>query len=291
MSDHRLSITVCLSGKGRSLENLLGHIHERDLPARISGVIASRPDVGGLEVAQHHGIPARTIISRDYASAQSLGEAVFDQADAWEADMVLLAGYLSLVGLPRRYINRVVNIHPALLPAFGGQGMYGRRVHEAVLNKGCRLSGCTVHFASEEYDAGPIIDQHSCVVEMLDTPVTLAARVFQLECQALPEAIELLAEGRVVESAGRTIILPPAEADSQRTAHSDDDLLSRWLCPGIGQEDAASAAGPGEEALSRPKLERLPAQLREFEPVMARNPLYLRGRWGIAVRQREEKSR
>jgi len=117
--------------------------------------------------------------------------------DAAEVDLVCLAGFLSFWEIPPRYEGRVMNIHPALLPGFGGKGMYGHRVHEAVLGAGCKVSGCSVHFVTNEYDAGPIIVQKAAAVLEGDTPDDLAARVFGQECKAYPEAIRLFAEGRL----------------------------------------------------------------------------------------------
>jgi phosphoribosylglycinamide formyltransferase-1 len=122
---------------------------------------------------------------------------VFARCDDARADLVCLAGWLSLLALPASYQGRVMNIHPALLPGFGGKGMYGHNVHAAVLAHGCRVSGCTVHFVDERYDNGPIIVQRTCPVLDDDTPDTLAHRVFEEEKIAYPEAIRLFQEGRL----------------------------------------------------------------------------------------------
>jgi len=124
-----------------------------------------------------------------------------------EIEYVLLAGYLRLVRLPRGYEGRFVNIHPALLPSFGGAGMYGRRVHEAVLAHGCKVSGCTVHVVDDEYDRGPILVQRTCEVRDDDTPETLAKRVFEQECIAYPEAVRALVEGRVRVEGRRAVVM------------------------------------------------------------------------------------
>lgn len=284
-----MSIVVCLSGQGRSLDNLVQSLRPSG-SAVIRGVIASRPDAGGLAVAASHAIEALTVVSRDYATPESLGEAVFGQAERWNADLVVLAGYLSLVSIPARMCNRVINIHPALLPAFGGQGMYGRHVHQAVLDHGCKISGCTVHFASNEYDAGPIILQATCPVKPADHPGKLAARVFGLECKALPKAVELLAAGRVIEWQGRTLVLNKAGKNQKATARSDFKAVRRWLksadpikpSPGPAAPNPSSqAADMGAEVGKSMAVPGLPSELEPFGEVCVRNPLYLLGRWGI----------
>jgi folate-dependent phosphoribosylglycinamide formyltransferase PurN len=116
---------------------------------------------------------------------------------AANVELVIQGGWLCLWKIPARYENRVMNIHPALLPSFGGQGMWGHHVHEAVLKSGCKVSGCTVHFCTNEYDKGPIIVQRSCEAKDSDTPETLAARVFEQECFAYPQAIRLFADGKL----------------------------------------------------------------------------------------------
>ncbi|MFG0283769.1 MAG: phosphoribosylglycinamide formyltransferase [Phycisphaerales bacterium JB039] len=181
-------LLVLLSGSGRTLENLLGRIAEGALPARVVRVIGSRP-CRGVEVARQADIPAEVI-----AGEIPAGELARIAAES-EADWIVLAGYLRRVNIPtspRDYTGRVVNIHPALLPRHGGPGMYGGRVHAAVLAAGETESGCTVHLADANYDEGPIVLQMRCPVLEGDTAETLAARVFELEKQAYPEALRML---------------------------------------------------------------------------------------------------
>src|SRR5690606_21183809 len=132
---------------------------------------------------------------RTFPDTAVFTRAVFDRLRAAKVDLVTLAGFLARVDIPPDFVLRVMNIHPSLIPAFCGKGMYGHHVHEAVLARGCKVSGCTVHFADSEYDHGPIITQKCVPVESTDTPSTLAARVFEAECEAYPEAIRLFAEG------------------------------------------------------------------------------------------------
>lgn len=183
------NLVVLLSGGGRTLLNLQDRIDDASLNARISLVIASRL-CAGVERAQARGLKTMVIpgrIPRDTLSK------LLDDA---HADLVVLAGYLRLIEVPERYRGKIINIHPALLPAFGGPGMFGRHVHEAVLRAGVKESGCTVHVVDDRYDSGPILLQRRCPVLPGDTPDTLAARVFEQECLAYPAAIaELLNVG------------------------------------------------------------------------------------------------
>ena len=188
---------VLLSGSGRTLENLLKHIGAGTLPAEVAVVIASRPGVRGIEVGQSAGVPVRVIRRKEFDSTEDYSDAMVRVLDEARVDLVVLAGFLSYWILPDRYVGRVMNIHPALLPSFGGQGMYGHHVHEAVVARGCKVSGCTVHFVNNTYDDGPIVVQRTVPVAADDTPDTLADRVFREECIAYPEAIRLFAEGRL----------------------------------------------------------------------------------------------
>jgi folate-dependent phosphoribosylglycinamide formyltransferase PurN len=151
-----------------------------------------------------------------FASQESYSEAIFDHCRHAKVDLVVMAGFLKRVTIPADFVHRVVNIHPALIPAFCGEGFYGHRVHEAVLEYGAKLSGCTVHFADNQYDHGPVILQRAVPVLDGDTPEALAARVFEAECEAYPEALRLLASGRVAVE-GRRVRIKPSP-DPQTTA-------------------------------------------------------------------------
>jgi len=139
-----------------------------------------------------------------FSNAEEFSRPIFKLIDESNVDLICLAGWLCMLKIPPRYENRVMNIHPALLPSFGGAGMYGRKVHEAVLAHGCKISGCTVHFVDEKYDNGPIILQRACHVLENDTPETLAHRVFEEEKIAYPQAIRLYQQGRL-KIAGRRV--------------------------------------------------------------------------------------
>jgi phosphoribosylglycinamide formyltransferase 1 len=188
-----LRLAVLVSGAGTTLQNLIDRIAADSLCARIDLVISSRAEVLAVGRARDAGIPVVVINPRDYSSAGEFSRAVFAAVERQPIDLVCLAGWLSLLELPRKWVGKVMNIHPALLPKFGGRGMFGRHVHEAVLASRERESGCTVHFVNEKYDDGPIILQKKCAVLPSDTPDTLAARVFELEKDAYPQAIEQFA--------------------------------------------------------------------------------------------------
>ena len=198
-----LRLGVLISGVGTTLLNFVERIAAGDLRAEIPLVIASRSTCAGIERGRAAGLRVEV---RTRKPASSAGETlslsdysseVFGLLREANVDLVALAGFLSLLEIPDDFLGRVMNIHPSLIPAFCGRGFHGHAVHEAVLARGAKLSGCTVHFADNEYDHGPIILQRAVDVLDDDTPDTLAARVFEAECRAYPEAISLFAEGRL----------------------------------------------------------------------------------------------
>ncbi len=187
-----LRLAVLLSGSGRTLENLLAEIDAGRLDAAVAIVVSSRGDVRGVEVARQAGIPTH-VLPRSNTPLPTWSNAIFNACRAVEADLVVMAGFLQLVEIPPDFADRVINIHPSLLPAFGGKGFHGMHVHRAVLARGCTVSGCTVHVVDNEYDHGRILLQKTVPVLPDDTPESLAARVFAEECLALPEAIRRFA--------------------------------------------------------------------------------------------------
>ena len=203
----RLKLAVLISGEGTTLANLLQWRDQGRLLADVKLVVSSRPGVRGLELAADAGIRTEVVNAGSFSRSAREGEVIRD----WKAmsreidkmllpdgyDLVCMAGFLSRYLFPKALDGRVVNIHPALIPMFCGQGMYGRRVHEAVVKSGVRITGCTVHFADRNYDSGPIILQRCCPVYSGDTVDDVAERVFEEECWAYPTAINLIAEGRV----------------------------------------------------------------------------------------------
>lgn len=192
--DSKLPIAVFLSGSGRTLANLIHHRDEHQLPIDIRLVIGSRSGLRGVEIAEKAQIPTRVVRPNDFSNADAYSAAMFGPVRDFGARYVVMAGFLKHVLIPADFENRVINIHPSLLPEFGGDGMYGHRVHEAVIAAGESTSGCTVHLVDNVYDNGPVLHQRSCPVKPGDTPETLAARVFEQECLALPEAIWKLVE-------------------------------------------------------------------------------------------------
>jgi len=201
-------LAVFLSGGGTTLQNLL----DRQAAGALAGVVAcvasDRDGVAGLDRAAKAGVPATVARRKDHPGRESFSAALAGFAESHGADLICLAGFLQLLAVPPRWENRVINIHPSLLPSFGGKGCHGAHVHQAVLDAGCKVSGCTVHLATNEYDRGPILVQKAVPVHPDDTASTLAARVFSAECEAYPEAIALLASGRVSVEANRAVIRP-----------------------------------------------------------------------------------
>jgi len=192
-----LRVAVLISGGGTTLRNLIERIDAGSLNAEILLVVSSTPKAGGLKFAEQAGIPIAVIVRKDFDSQDQFSQAIFDRCRQAGVDLVVMGGFLKRVTVPDDFANRVVNIHPALIPSFCGERMYGHFVHEAVLEYGVKVSGCTVHFADNQYDHGPVILQKAVPVMEDDTPETLAARVFAAECEAYPEVLNLIAAGRV----------------------------------------------------------------------------------------------
>ncbi|MEZ6138329.1 MAG: phosphoribosylglycinamide formyltransferase [Pirellulaceae bacterium] len=199
-----ISVAVLISGGGTTLANLIQHQQMGELPADLKLVISSNPKAKGLQFAQQASIPSQIISRKNYDDAQQHSQAIFEPCREQQIDLVVMGGYLEHLLIPSDFENRVVNVHPSLIPAFCGRGMYGQRVHAAVLEHGVKVTGCTIHFVDNEYDHGPIIAQRSCSVLRLDKPETLARRVFELECQLYPEVISAIARGKV-EVTGRHV--------------------------------------------------------------------------------------
>ncbi|MEO6437029.1 MAG: phosphoribosylglycinamide formyltransferase [Tepidisphaeraceae bacterium] len=208
MSSSPINLAVLVSGAGTTLENLIDQISAGQLDARIGIVIGSRPGLVGLRRAADAKLMNFVVDRRDFPDVAQFSKQVFKLCDDAGVDLVVLAGWLCLLELPAKYGGKVLNIHPALLPSFGGTGMYGTKVHEAVLAHGCKVSGCTVHLVDVQYDTGPIVVQRVCIVLDDDTPPVLAARVFEEEKLAYPAAIRLIAQGRLKVEGRRVRVLP-----------------------------------------------------------------------------------
>jgi phosphoribosylglycinamide formyltransferase-1 len=193
----RLSIAVLISGTGRTLKNLLERTEAGTLAVDIRLVIASTSQAKGLQYAEQANIPILIVERKDHDSREAFSQAIFHHCDEADVDYVVLAGYIKLLAIPDVYKNRVLNIHPSLIPAFAGKGYFGDYVHQAVLQYGAKVTGCTVHFVDNEYDHGPVFLQKVVEVSESDTVSSLNDRVFEIERIAYPEAIQLLAEGKI----------------------------------------------------------------------------------------------
>ena len=194
-------IAVLVSGGGTNLQALIDAEARGELgEGRITLVIASKPGVYALERAKNHGIPSLVLARRDYETIADYSLALADALTEAEADLVVLAGFLTIIDeqVYERFPNRILNVHPALIPSFCGKGYYGLRVHEAALEKGVKVSGATVHIVTPECDAGPIVLQRAVAVREDDTPETLQRRIMEeAEWKILPEAVRLFCDGRI----------------------------------------------------------------------------------------------
>jgi len=192
-----LRTVVLVSGSGSTLQNLIDLQNRGELPIEIVYVISSRQNAYSMTRALNHNIPTAAVCRNDFSSWDEFNAAVSKTVDQIHPDLILLAGYMSKIELDEKYRGKVMNVHPALLPAFGGKGMYGHHVHEAVIAGGVKTTGATVHFVDGEYDTGPIILQKEVEVLEGDTPETLAERVQAAEREIYPEAIRMYAAGLV----------------------------------------------------------------------------------------------
>jgi phosphoribosylglycinamide formyltransferase-1 len=225
-SANPLRLAVLISGSGRTLKNFIDLAAEGNLAIDIRLVVSSSTKASGLQHAEAAGIPTVVVKRSDFAAGavgdQAYGDAVFAACRDVGVDYVVMAGFLKLAPVPDDFAGRVVNIHPALIPSFCGPGMYGHHVHDAVLDSGVTVTGCTVHFVDNQYDHGPIIWQQPVPVFADDTPDTLAARVFEAEKEAYPHVLKLLAAGRVQLDGGRVTIRKPQRGEGRTGAYPID---------------------------------------------------------------------
>ncbi len=211
-----MKIAVLISGSGRTLKNFIDLAGEGSLPVEIAPVVSSSPKAGGLAYANEAGIASVILQRKDYPTDDAYGEALFESCRQAGVDLVAMAGFLKLAPVPDDFAGRVVNIHPSLIPAFCGHGMYGHHVHQAALDLGARVTGVTVHFVDNQYDHGPIIWQQPVPVFEDDTADTLADRVFDAEKEAYPHVLNLLAAGRVQLDGRRVTIGTASSGKSKR---------------------------------------------------------------------------
>ena len=205
-----LRLAVLASGRGSNFEAILNNIKQGRLDASIRVVISNKASAGALEIARQNRIAAVHISKKQFPEQEQFDEQLLSILNEYQVNFVVLAGYLKMLSpiVVRKFKNRILNIHPALLPSFGGKGMYGIKVHEAVLDYGCKVSGVTVHLVDEKYDTGSPVLQRCVPVQDDDTPETLAARVLKEEHQIYTEALQLFAQDRV-EIEGRRIKIKP----------------------------------------------------------------------------------
>jgi len=189
------NIVVFASGSGTNFQAIIdaceaGQIKE----AQISGLLASKKGIQAIDRAQKSDIPTAVLDRKQFKTEEAFTEQLLEQLSRWEADLIVLAGYLKKIPTPviEKYRNRIINIHPSLLPKYGGKGFYGDRVHRAVIENEEEYSGCTVHIVTEEYDKGPILAQNKVPVYAKDDPATLASRILKEEHQLLPAVIQKL---------------------------------------------------------------------------------------------------
>jgi phosphoribosylglycinamide formyltransferase-1 len=221
-ADATLKLAVLISGSGRTLKNFIDLAADGELPIDIRLAVSSTAKAGGLKFANEAGIPMLVVRREDFAPGptgdREYGDAIFAACREAGVDYVAMAGFLKLAPVPDDFAGRVVNIHPALIPAFCGKGMYGHRVHQAVLDAGVKVTGCTVHFVDNEYDAGPIIWQQPVPVFDDDTADTLAKRVFEVEKEAYPHVLKLLATGQVKLEGRRVTITKEHRGERLKSA-------------------------------------------------------------------------
>ena len=205
-----LRVAVLVSGGGTNLQAIIDAVESGTITnTKLVGVISNNKNAFALERAGNHGIPAKCVSPRDFESRAEFNQALLDTVNELEADLLVLAGFLVVIPeeMIRQYRNRIVNIHPSLIPAFCGTGFYGLKVHEAALERGVKVVGATVHFVDEGTDTGPIILQKAVEVEDGDTPSVLQRRVMeQAEWKILPQAIDMIANGKVSVVDGKTVI-------------------------------------------------------------------------------------
>ena len=192
------SICVFISGGGTTLKNLIDYRQRIDSPAwEISSVVSNNSNAGGLQYAHDAGIETFVVDHREFDSTASFSKAIYDVVRPTNPDLIAMGGFLRRLAVAKDFENRIINIHPSLIPSFCGKGNYGSRVHKAVLDYGCKVTGCTVHFVDDEYDHGPIIAQRAVPVLNDDDAAALAKRVFETECIIYPEVIDSIAQGKV----------------------------------------------------------------------------------------------
>lgn len=201
-------IAFLLSGSGSTLANLLACVERGEVPGEVVVVVSDREGAGGLDVARKADVPVRLVARKLHRSPAGYGAALEEALRPFAPDLVVAGGFLTVFRVPPDLRGRMLNVHPSLLPAFGGEGCWGRHVHAAVLARGCRVSGCTVHFVDDEVDGGPILAQEAVEVLEDDTPESLAARVQEVERRLYPRCVADVLAGRARVEGGRVVRTP-----------------------------------------------------------------------------------
>lgn len=196
----KVKITVMISGGGTNLQSLIYNIHNnKDINGEIVSVISNKEDVYGLTRAQNHNIKTKVINRNQYSSELEYEKSLCSFLEGLDTDLIVLAGYLSFIPITiiKKYENKIINIHPSLVPSFCGKGFYGKKVHKAVIERGVKITGATVHFVNEEMDGGPIIIQRAVNVDLNDTVKSLSEKVLKVEHEILPLAVKLFIDDKL----------------------------------------------------------------------------------------------
>ena len=204
----KLKLGVLVSGGGSNLQAIIDNIESGKVSAKIAVIISSAKGVYALERAKKHKIPSQVILPKNYKNKEEYEKELINILKKYDIDLVILAGFVRVLSpfFVKTFENKIMNIHPSLIPAFCGHGYYGEKVHKAVIDYGAKITGVTVHFVDEGADTGPIILQRAVQVKDDDTPQTLAKRVLKEEHKIYPEAIQLYAQGRL-ELCGRRVLI------------------------------------------------------------------------------------
>jgi phosphoribosylglycinamide formyltransferase-1 len=202
-------LAVFASGRGSNFKAIIDKTNSGYIPADVSLLITNNPEAGAIDIARKYSIPWRAIVPKDFPDREAYNEKILSELIDTRIDFIVLAGYLKLVGkhIVDRYSNKIINIHPALLPSFGGKGMYGHHVHQAVYDRGVKVSGVTVHLVNNEYDAGPIVLQRCVSIDSAKSPEEIASRVLTIEHEIFPKAIKLMVEENLMVNGSRVQIL------------------------------------------------------------------------------------
>jgi phosphoribosylglycinamide formyltransferase 1 len=210
MTENRIAIFA--SGTGSNFKNILEKISEGLISAKIVILVTDNHNAGAIQIARHHNIPVKVFSKKDFLSREDLNVQMLNTLEEYTVKYIVLAGYLKLIGanIVKEFNNNILNIHPALLPSFGGKGMFGKHVHQAVFDHGVKVSGATVHLVNEIYDAGSIVMQKTCSIEGLNSPQHIANEVLKVEHEIYPQAVKLLVENRLKVNGKRVVILGDA---------------------------------------------------------------------------------